>query len=191
MSAPSAAPQQPLPAAGTGAAGGVRTEAGDFVEELSTDGFTDQVEAPLDDGDVGDASGESWGLTRGDRTAAWAIALLVLGLAGIHYLSLWRGGLQPVHVEHLVPREEEFVVDVNSAHWAEIAQLDGIGDKLAHKIVESREQDGPFRNAEDLLRVRGIGRKTLEKFRHHVVCGPGPASATQSDTSASDPPQSP
>lgn len=53
--------------------------------------------------------------------------------------------------------------------WPELAQLPQIGETLARRIVESREADGPFLDHDDLLRVRGIGPKTLEGIRPYLL----------------------
>ena len=62
-----------------------------------------------------------------------------------------------------------FQVDANRATWIEWAQLDGIGEKLAKRIVADRSEHGPFQSVEDLRRVKGIGAKTLEKMRPHLT----------------------
>jgi competence protein ComEA len=49
-------------------------------------------------------------------------------------------------------------------------QLDGIGEVLARRIVENRKQSGPFAGVDDLQRVPGIGAKTLNDLRPHLVC---------------------
>ncbi|HND50917.1 MAG TPA: helix-hairpin-helix domain-containing protein [Pirellulaceae bacterium] len=64
----------------------------------------------------------------------------------------------------------EFSIDLNSAEWTELALLPGIGEKLAKRIVESREQDGPFARPEQLRRVRGIGPRTWEKLQPFLRC---------------------
>lgn len=46
--------------------------------------------------------------------------------------------------------------------------LPGLGPVLAERIVADREARGPFRTAEDLLRVPGIGPKRLERIRASV-----------------------
>ncbi len=61
-------------------------------------------------------------------------------------------------------RTAQFQVDVNSAGWPELSQLPGIGEALARRIVESREQQGPFADHQELRRVRGIGPRTLERI---------------------------
>jgi predicted flap endonuclease-1-like 5' DNA nuclease len=52
-------------------------------------------------------------------------------------------------------------IDVNHAPIDELRSLPGIGPVLAERIVAGR----PFADADDLDRVRGIGRKTIEKLR--------------------------
>jgi competence protein ComEA len=61
-------------------------------------------------------------------------------------------------------------IDVNHATAADLRRLPGIGPALSQRIIEKRQQQ-PFRSVEDLRRVRGIGAKTLERLRPHVVAG--------------------
>ncbi len=56
------------------------------------------------------------------------------------------------------------LVNVNTAGVDELKTLNGIGDSLAQAIVEERENNGPFSSVEDLVRVSGIGAKTLARF---------------------------
>jgi competence ComEA-like helix-hairpin-helix protein len=58
----------------------------------------------------------------------------------------------------------EVIIDPNRADAAELASLPGIGPALAHRIVEERGR-GAFQSVDDLLRVSGIGEKTLAKLR--------------------------
>ncbi len=60
-------------------------------------------------------------------------------------------------------------VNINTADAQTIAStLTGIGQAKAEAIVEHREANGPFRSVEDLLRVKGIGEKTLEANRERI-----------------------
>ncbi len=54
---------------------------------------------------------------------------------------------------------------MNTATWVEWIQLQGIGEMLAHRIVEDREQNVPYRSIDDLQRVKGIDPKIVEKLR--------------------------
>ena len=61
-------------------------------------------------------------------------------------------------------------VNVNTADAQTIAdELKGIGLAKAEAIVEYREKYGPFKSAEDLVLVRGIGERTVEKIKADVL----------------------
>ena len=59
-------------------------------------------------------------------------------------------------------------LDINKASADELMALPGIGPAMAQRIVEFREEHGPFRRVEDLLKVKGIGEKSFEKLRPSV-----------------------
>ncbi len=63
-------------------------------------------------------------------------------------------------------------LDLNSATQAELEGLPGIGPVLAVKIVERRAEMGGFDVVEDVLSVKGIGEKTLSRFREWVYVSP-------------------
>jgi len=107
-------------------------------------------------------------LRRGEQTllaAVVALALLAMFFAW-RVQDSRRGGL--IEIERAAPVEIAYQVDINAASWPELAQLPQIGETLARRIVESRETQGPYRDHEDLLRVRGIGPKTLEGIRPYL-----------------------
>lgn len=56
-------------------------------------------------------------------------------------------------------------VDVNRATAAELASLDGIGPKLAARIVAAR----PFRSLDEVAKVRGVGRRRLARLRPRLL----------------------
>lgn len=60
------------------------------------------------------------------------------------------------------------VVNINEANADLLASLPGIGPKLASRIVDHRNQHGPFQKVEDLRRVKGIGKKMFEKIKPFV-----------------------
>jgi len=71
------------------------------------------------------------------------------------------------------------VVNLNTATAEELEQVKGIGPKLAEKIIEYRKTNGPFKRAEDIVNVQGIGTKFWEanKDRFVVATAPAPAVA--------------
>lgn len=56
-------------------------------------------------------------------------------------------------------------VPINGASAVQLATLPSIGPKTAARIIEYRRLNGPFARVEDLVRVPGIGPRTLEKVR--------------------------
>jgi len=60
-------------------------------------------------------------------------------------------------------------VNINTASAKELAQLKGVGEKLAEKIVQYREANGPFASPDDLMKVPGIGANILEKNQGLIV----------------------
>ena len=62
-------------------------------------------------------------------------------------------------------------IDINSASVEQLTAVPGIGPSLAQRIVEFRKKEGPFQRVEDLLKIRGIGERSLEKIRPHVKVG--------------------
>lgn len=63
-------------------------------------------------------------------------------------------------------------IDLNSATVEQLQELPGIGPGTAKAIVRFREKSGPFQRVEDLLAIRGITKKRLEKLRPYVTVGP-------------------
>lgn len=63
------------------------------------------------------------------------------------------------------------LLNVNTASSSELQALPGIGPKKAEAIVTFRTANGPFRQVEDLVQVKGIGPKTLNKLRPLVTVG--------------------
>ena len=54
-------------------------------------------------------------------------------------------------------------VNINQADAKTLATLKGIGKDRALKIVEYREKNGPFLKIEDIMKVKGIGRKVFDR----------------------------
>lgn len=60
-------------------------------------------------------------------------------------------------------------VNINTASTDEIAEaLNGIGDAKAQAIVDHRNTQGPFKSADELSSVKGIGQKTVEQNREDI-----------------------
>ncbi|WP_109124805.1 helix-hairpin-helix domain-containing protein [Dyella sp. C11] len=63
-------------------------------------------------------------------------------------------------------------VNINKADAATLASsLDGIGPSKAAAIVAYRDEHGPFKSADDLSHVKGVGAATLERNRSAILLG--------------------
>jgi len=64
------------------------------------------------------------------------------------------------------------LIDINTASLAELDTLPGIGPTTAQKIIDYREQNGPFLTKEDIINVSGIGPGTYERLKDLITVGP-------------------
>jgi competence protein ComEA len=107
-------------------------------------------------------------LRRTDQAVAGTvIALALMAMAG-HWLYCGGHRGRVIEVDDVRPGTIEFTVDINEADWPELTVLPGIGETLAKRIVATREEQGGFREVEDLRNVRGIGPLTLERIRPYL-----------------------
>ena len=67
---------------------------------------------------------------------------------------------------------EPELVNIDTAPAEELARrLFGIGDILAGRIVEHREEHGPYRRVDQIMSVEGIGPATYERLRDRLTVG--------------------
>lgn len=97
----------------------------------------------------------------------------------------WYAAALALRAEEELAASGPGTIDPNAAGRAAWDRLPGIGPVTAVAIVEHRAAHGPFGGPEELLEVRGIGPRTLEKLRPYLVWGPlaagdGPGPATPS-----------
>lgn len=85
--------------------------------------------------------------------------LLILGLVSVLFITfvpnLWAGETQKINI--------------NNASVEEISKLEKIGPKYAERIVQYRKEHGPFKKAEDITKVKGIGAKTFELNKDRIT----------------------
>lgn len=125
-----------------------------------------------------------WGMTRTERgVVLFLVAGLLLGM-GVWW---FRSDVQPLPIireeapesfdisrqsaeadEADFMQSPVFPISINRSTIRELENIPGIGPVTARRIVDFRNQSGPFRSLEDLLEVQGIGRKTLEKMKPYI-----------------------
>jgi competence protein ComEA len=60
--------------------------------------------------------------------------------------------------------EKEKKIDINNASYQELLSLPGIGESIAHRIIRYREKYGSFKDKQELLKIKGIGKKRLSQI---------------------------
>lgn len=69
-------------------------------------------------------------------------------------------------------------VNINTADEAALQQINGIGPSKANAIIEYRKANGPFATVDDLVKVPGIGEKSLEHLKPQITVGTETAAPT-------------
>lgn len=82
-------------------------------------------------------------------------------------------------------------INLNSASAAELQQVPGIGPSTADKILEMRKSYGAFKSVDDLLAIKGIGPKRLEKMRKYLTVGKLPQTKKPTTNAPAPPAKSP
>ena len=114
-------------------------------------------------------------VTKTEKCLLGLTAAFLCGLLALHHWDMTRAAARPVTVEteraalqeELAP--EPLLVDINAAASEELAQLPGIGEELAGRIVAFREEHGPFATAEDIMEVHGIGEGKFAAFAAYIT----------------------
>lgn len=59
-------------------------------------------------------------------------------------------------------------ININTADAETLEKLDGIGEKMSQRIIKYREENGGFKQIEDIMKVKGIGEKTFLQFENNI-----------------------
>lgn len=98
--------------------------------------------------------------SRGAQVALGVVFAVLLGLLAI------RGYGDRFATRPTEPAATD-LTDLNTADPAELAQVPGVGPKMAEAIADHRRVHGPFKSIDELRNVRGVGPLTFEKVRSH------------------------
>jgi competence protein ComEA len=67
------------------------------------------------------------------------------------------------------PNKAADKVNINSASSDDLQKLPQIGPKVAQRIIDFRKTNGPFKKAEELMKVQGIGEKIFAKLKDLIT----------------------
>lgn len=62
-------------------------------------------------------------------------------------------------------------INLNTASKQELMRLPGVGEATAEQILLYREDFGPFKSIEELVKVKGIGKKKFERIAPYITVG--------------------
>ncbi len=71
-------------------------------------------------------------------------------------------------------------ININTAGIDQLTKLPRIGPKIAQRIIDFRKKNGKFKRPQDLMKVKGIGEKTFQRFSKRLVVGKGKSGKSRS-----------
>jgi competence protein ComEA len=103
-------------------------------------------------------------------------------------VAIWLAALANTRVARAQSKDLDGVVNLNTAPPELLELLPGIGPAKVQAIVVYRQRR-PFRTVDELVRIKGIGRKMVRRLRVHLaVSGPSTAHAVHRAHDATPPP---
>lgn len=118
---------------------------------------------------VYEAIKEAGGFTEGADERQLNLAQLLVDEMVVYVPTVGEEGIGEVVAMGQSSTQDEGKVAINTADVVGLQQLPGIGPTKAEAIIAYREENGPFKEMNDLLNVSGIGIKSLEKLEGFVV----------------------
>ena len=95
---------------------------------------------------------------------------IVAALVAFGSLAPWSAGAAPPsHTGPAASAPDSVPININTADVKELMKLEGVGRRVAEKIVEYRDTHGPFKKPEELRKVEGVGNGLWERNRTRIV----------------------
>lgn len=111
------------------------------------------------------------GFTKEERIVlVFLVACFLVG-AGVDFVKKTPEAI----INHEIPGvDKEEISDnsktnINTATFGELIKIKGIGVKTADRIMDYREQNGPFFCKEDIMKIKGIGKKKFDLIRESII----------------------
>ena len=101
------------------------------------------------------------------------ITILLVAIIIVGGIVAWLRYSPSQAVEISIPQvgeeQERQKIDINRAEVRQLKTLPGIGDILAQRIVDYRQQNGPFHDIKELTEVAGIGTGKYEQIKDLIT----------------------
>ncbi len=104
-------------------------------------------------------------LTQQERQVILFLVILTLSGAGINFLAKRFSAVRSIACAN--PNLGK--INVNTADKQTLKLIPGVGEKLAQRILDYRQENGKFLRPEDLSRIKGFYNRTLEKARDLII----------------------
>ena len=83
-----------------------------------------------------------------------------------------RGGgvvyCQKYFTKDKIYKQEQIIINVNKGKLNDLIKLDGIGPKIAERIIKYRNNNGEFAVKSELINIKGISSKKLELIKDKI-----------------------
>ena len=97
----------------------------------------------------------------------------MFGLSVVFAITLligsWVCSFNSAEIKFQAPGVAKYRVDINCDRWVEFANLPSIGKKTAQSIVDYGQEIGGYHAVDQLLEVKGVGKKTLAAIRPYII----------------------
>ena len=104
------------------------------------------------------------------------IILIALGLIFLAFVIIFNvitsqqhNNIVYVTQEQSTINEQNQKININIASAAELMGIDGIGEKMAERIIEYRSNNNGFKSIEELKNIKGIGEQKFEKIKPYIT----------------------
>ncbi|MDD5005075.1 MAG: helix-hairpin-helix domain-containing protein [Candidatus Omnitrophica bacterium] len=101
------------------------------------------------------------------KTIIFVLSLCILGIG----LDFFRKKADRIDLVNYKALEEQLIKksDINKAGFSELANIPGVGERLAYSIIDYRKAKGGFKNIEELKEIKGIKDKKLEQLKKYLT----------------------
>lgn len=112
-----------------------------------------------------------WSLALHQGHQQWVCIGLVFGLLAmaIYFGVVAKEANGLVEIETAPRLKFDFQVDLNRAKWHELFAIPGVGETLARRIVDYRNQYGEFQSVDELKEVRGLGPISVSRIAPYLL----------------------